>query len=172
MEATRETNSHAIPDLIHDALFIAIIGGAVTALFFLVLDSFQGAPYHTAAVMGAALLEGTAIGEASLSLDVAALYSRFHIFAFALLGIVLSFAIHQVERRADHPGRAMAAMILVVVASIFALIASLMPGALSQVGILPVAMALALAALCVAAYLTHEHRPARWRSLKEAAHLA
>ena len=76
-----------------------LIGAAVVAAWFFVLDVARGAPFHTPAALGSALLLGAAgPGEIVVTFGVIAVYTVVHIAAFVIGGILFVALAEQVER--------------------------------------------------------------------------
>ena len=76
-----------------------LIGAAVVAVWFFVLDVARGAPFHTPAALGSALLLGAAgPGEIVVTFGVIAVYTVVHIAAFVIGGILFVALAEQVER--------------------------------------------------------------------------
>jgi len=76
-----------------------LIGAAVVAAWFFVLDVARGAPFHTPAALGSALLLGAAgPGELVVTFGVIAVYTVVHIAAFVIAGVVFVALAEQVER--------------------------------------------------------------------------
>src|SRR6266702_4582418 len=74
----------SIHHLIADGVVGGLLAGLVVALWFLVVDSVAGRPFHTPAAL-AATLAGQEVGPPTLRLVVA--YSLIHFGVFALLGV-------------------------------------------------------------------------------------
>lgn len=76
-----------------------LIGAAVVAAWFFVLDVASGAPFRTPAALGSALLLGAAgPGEIYVSLGMIAVYTVVHVAAFVIAGVVFVALAEQVER--------------------------------------------------------------------------
>lgn len=86
--------------LVTDGLFTGMIGAIVVALWFLLLDSIQGRPFHTPALLGTVLLHGgqvAANGPIVAPLEIAA-YTAFHFVMFIAVGFVLSWLMDLFEK--------------------------------------------------------------------------
>src|SRR5262245_7156229 len=99
MNATTATKTHTLADYLYDAIFVAGIGGGLIALFFLAFDSLaHGQPFLTPTLLGKVLFER--LSPASVrgaDMMAVAEYSVVHFVGFGLLGIVISFVVHQAE---------------------------------------------------------------------------
>lgn len=85
--------------VIREGIVAGLIGAAVVALWFLVLDSAVGRPLYTPAALGSAFLYGVAAADAVVvSVGTVVGYTLFHIAAFLMFGIVVSALLMQVEK--------------------------------------------------------------------------
>ena len=76
-----------------------LIGAAVVAAWFFELDVARGAPFHTPAALGSALLLGaTGPGEIVVTFGLIAVYTVVHVAAFVIAGVVFVALAEQVER--------------------------------------------------------------------------
>jgi len=124
-----------------------LIGAAVVAVWFFLLDLANGSPFRTPAALGSALLLGASgPGEISATFGLVAVYTLVHVAAFVVAGIVFVALAEQVERVP-----AMALLVLLTAILLEGLVlATIGVGAqwvLGTVGWLSVAVANALAVL-------------------------
>ena len=78
-------------DFAYETFFGAAIGGAVIALFFLVVDAVAGRVFFTPSLMGTALVSDAPVTvDTPVRLDMVALYSVAHFALFLVLGAVAS----------------------------------------------------------------------------------
>ncbi|HEY3220787.1 MAG TPA: hypothetical protein VGJ80_08645 [Gemmatimonadales bacterium] len=76
-----------------------LIGAAVVAAWFFVLDVTGGTPFHTPAALGSALLLGASgPGEIVVTFGLVAVYTVVHVAAFVVAGVVFVALAEQVER--------------------------------------------------------------------------
>src|SRR5437867_9602756 len=76
-----------------------LIGAAVVAVWFFLLDVARGTPFHTPAALGSALLLGAAgPGEIVVTFGVITVYTVVHIAAFVIAGLLFVALAEQVER--------------------------------------------------------------------------
>src|SRR5712691_9810113 len=98
--------------VIMKGLVTGLVGAGAVAAWFFVRDLAGGAPLHTPAALGSALLLGAAgPAEVSVSLGLVATYTGVHVAAFIVAGIAL-------VALAEHVERAPAMAVLVVLAFI------------------------------------------------------
>ena len=76
-----------------------LIGAAVVAVWFFVLDLVNGNPFRTPAALGSALLLGASgPGEVVATFGLVAVYTVVHVAAFVVAGVVFVALAEQVER--------------------------------------------------------------------------
>lgn len=74
---------------------VGLLGGTAVAVFFLVLDLLAGMPLRTPSVLGQTLLFGRVEPNvATIDLGAVLLYTVVHFAIFALIGVVLTKAVH------------------------------------------------------------------------------
>ena len=94
----RITTLHDHPALARGVV-TGLIGAAVVAVWFLVLDVANGTPFRTPAALGSALLLGVAgPGDIVVSIGLVAVYTVMHVAAFIIAGVVFVALAEQVER--------------------------------------------------------------------------
>jgi hypothetical protein len=78
---------------------VGIIGGLAVALWFLILDTIAGHPFHTPSLLGQVVLFGNARPDTSqLVFGAILVYTAFHFAVFALIGMGLVVLVHWAER--------------------------------------------------------------------------
>jgi len=84
-------------NLAREGVVAGAIGATGVALWFLIVDTFAGQPFHTPTILGSALLSvfGPAQGEGATTFVIA--YTLFHYAMFAGLGVLLTFVVHRAE---------------------------------------------------------------------------
>jgi hypothetical protein len=76
-----------------------LVGAAVVAAWFFVLDLISGHPFRTPAALGSGLLMGAAgPGEIGVTFGLVAAYTVLHVAAFVIAGVVFVALAEQVER--------------------------------------------------------------------------
>jgi hypothetical protein len=74
---------------------VGIIGGLAVAVWFLILDSIAGRPFHTPSLLGQVVLFGDSTPDTTRIVFGAILvYTAFHFAVFALLGMGLVALVH------------------------------------------------------------------------------
>ena len=156
-------------DFVYEAFYCGAIGGSVVALFFLLMDSIRGEPFFTPSLMGQVLFEGTPAADVvDLRLDMVAYYTAVHFASFGLLGCVIAFAVREAELHARNPVGVLLGLFVFVEWAFFVATWVFLPGVMEVLGPFRVAFANLLAAGGIVLFLTSQHRPEAWESLKEA----
>jgi hypothetical protein len=143
-----------------------LIGAAVVAVWFFVLDFVTGNPFRTPAALGSALLLGASgPGEVVATFGLVAVYTVVHVAAFVVAGIVFVALAEQVERVP-----AMALLVLLTAILLEGLfLATIGVGAqwvLGTVGWLSVAVANALAVIAMGWQVWRTHPTLQRRMLE------
>ncbi len=160
-------------DLAYESLYSAAIGGSVIALFFLVIDAWNGQMLFTPSLLGGVLFGGVEASSISeVRMDWVAYATIAHFLAFTVIGIGVTLVAHEVELHSRHPftilfGVFAAIEWIFLVGGMF-----LLPGVITALGFWRVATANLLAAAGIAAFLWAAHQPQAWEQLKQSAHLA
>ena len=84
---------------LRDGLLAGLVGAALVAVWFLILDLSQGQPFRTPALLGAAIFEG--LRDPTLlriTTPVVLGYTALHVVAFALFGLLCAVIIAALER--------------------------------------------------------------------------
>lgn len=164
---------HALANVLYDGFYSAGIGGSVVALFFLVIDAWQGQPLSTPSLMGSVLFAGIPASAAvEVHLDMVAFYTGVHFLSFSTLGILAAVAVRGAELHSRHPALLIGAL-FVLIEVLFSISAtSLMPGVLARLGIARVGAANLLAALGMGLFLLQSHRPAAFQRILHGLHRA
>jgi hypothetical protein len=148
-----------------------LIGAAVVAVWFFLLDLASGSPFRTPAALGSALLLGAAgPGEIGVTFGLVAAYTVLHVAAFVIAGVVFVALAEQVERVP-----AMALLVLLTAILLDGLVlATLGVGAqwvLGTVGWWSVIVANVLAVLAMGWQVWRTHPVLQRRLLEERPHL-
>ena len=163
MKTLAADSTHTLGDYIYDAILVAGIGGGLIALFFLAFDTFvHGQPFLTPTLMGKVLFQG--VDPASVqTVDMMAVaqFSLVHFLGFGLLGLGISFVVHQAEMHSRHPLLVIGLVFVVLEAAFWLGITLALPGVIDRLGQLPVAAANLIAAAGVAMFFIIAHRPER-----------
>lgn len=143
--------------VVREGIVAGMVGAVTVAVWFLVLDAVQGRPLYTPAALGSAILLGTTSpADVQTSLGIVAAYTALHISAFIALGLVAAVLIGRAEK---HPHVLLGAALLFVTVETFAigLIAAAAAWLLDVMPWWTIAVANALAALVMGAYLWRAH---------------
>ncbi len=144
-----------------------LVGAAVVAVWFFLLDLASGSPFRTPAALGSALLLGASgPGEIIATFGLVAVYTLVHVAAFVVAGIVFVALAEQVERVP-----AMALLVLLTAILLEGLVlATIGVGAqwvLGTVGWVAVAVANALAVVAMGWQVWRTHPTLQRRLLQE-----
>jgi hypothetical protein len=149
-------------------LITGLIGAAVVAVWFFLLDVLAGAPFTTPVALGSALLFGASNADsAALNLGVVAAYTVVHVVAFAIAGVVFVMIAEGIERSPSFLLLAVLSAIVLegVVVAVLALGAQWVLGAL---GIWSVFLGNLLAVAGMGWYVWQTHPVLRHRLREEA----
>ena len=160
-------------DLAYESLYCAAIGGSVIALFFLVIDAWNGQLLFTPSLLGGVLF-GRVPAESitEVRMDWVGYATILHFIVFGVIGTTVALVAHEVELHSRHPatvlfGVFMAIEWIFLVGAMF-----LLPGVITVLGFWRVAAANLLAAVGIAAFLWANHRPEAWEKFKQTTHFA
>jgi hypothetical protein len=84
---------NSVCSTLREGIVAGLIGAALTALWFLGVDAFDGRPLRTPALLGQALL-----GDLSPTVTILA-YTAIHLAAFALFGVLTAVLVELAERQ-------------------------------------------------------------------------
>lgn len=95
----RSPSRYTFSDIALDGLVAGVIGAAVVALFYFIVDMIHHQPLHTPSLLGSVLLHGADVArEAPIEPLPIAAYTAFHAISFMLLGLGLSWMVALIER--------------------------------------------------------------------------
>ena len=139
-------------DVAYETFYSAAIGGAVPALYFLMVDVLAGQPLATPSTLGSALFMGVAPGTA------VSLYSLVHFATFGILGFVASGLVRTLEERSGG-GFVLPALALFVTVTGGMWVADLtvMNGVVAALGQGNLMISGALTSLVMTGFLRHAH---------------
>ena len=163
----QEARARTRADLAYESLYCAAIGGSVIALFFLVIDAYNGQPLFTPSLLGGVLFGGVdASAVSEVRMDWVAYATIAHFLAFTALGVGVTLVAHEVELHSRHPFTILFGVFAAIewgflVAGMF-----LLPGVISALGFWRVAGANLLAAGGIATFLWANHQPEAWERFK------
>jgi hypothetical protein len=106
LEASTPAQLSAVPTLHQDGIIAGVIGAAVIALWFLLVDSVQGRPLYTPTVLGTALFRGGAgLGTPEMlppSMEMVWMFTWVHGLLFVAIGGIASWLLALAERDPDY----------------------------------------------------------------------
>jgi hypothetical protein len=100
----REESSGSGTAVYTDGMLAGVAGGGAIALWFLLVDVWNGRPFYTPTVLGAAVF-GAGAGDPATaipSLDVVLPFTWLHLLVFVVLGVVASRLLAVAERDANY----------------------------------------------------------------------
>jgi len=162
MQTIQHTRAHDGPRVLasqiaEDGFFCGVLGAAVVAAWYLVLDALAGRPLYTPALLGSLLFKsGADLSNVVIQPSIVAWYTAVHLFAFLVAGMVASWLAAQFQR---FPAVGVAMLFLFVLFETFFIIFALAEGKnlLGTLGLWTIAVANLLAALSMAAFLWWRH---------------
>ncbi|MGZ8376427.1 MAG: DoxX family protein [Gemmatirosa sp.] len=84
---------------LYDGMLAGLVGAAVIALWFLIIDTIDGRPLFTPATLGRGLLGVLAPGEQAASVGtLVSAYTVFHVLAFLVVGLLAAYVAGVAER--------------------------------------------------------------------------
>src|SRR2546425_1611034 len=105
-DTSRSSEFPAVSTLHQDGIIAGVIGAAVVALWFLVVDALQGRPLYTPTVLGTALFRGGAgLGTPEMlpvSMEMVWMFTWVHGLLFVALGGIASWLLHVAERNPSY----------------------------------------------------------------------
>ena len=156
-----------VADVLFDAFYSGAIGGSIVALFFLFVDLVRAEPLFTPSLMGSVLFGGVDAAQVrGVDLGMVALYSIVHFASFGVLGTLVALAVHEVELHSKHPAVVLGVLFLIFEGAFGLAAALVMPGAITQIGAVHVAIANLLAAAGMGLFFMTSHQPAVWRRIR------
>ena len=84
--------------VIRQGVVAGLIGAAVVAVWFLIVDSVAGRPLFTPAALGSVVLHGAGATEVEISVGTVLGYSLIHVAGFMLFGVIVSALVTQAEK--------------------------------------------------------------------------
>ena len=92
------TNEVRAQEVIQQGIVAGLIGAAVVATWFLIVDSVAGRPLFTPAALGSVVLYGAGATEVEISTGTVLGYSLIHVAGFLLFGVIVNALVTQVEK--------------------------------------------------------------------------
>src|SRR5688572_7301955 len=121
---TTERYTPNVPAMCRDGVIAGILGAAVVAVWFLIIDVIHGRPLLTPTVLGTALLPrragGDSLSAVSVSLGLTAVFTLMHGLVFVVIGTITSLLL---TVSGQHPGLVFGILLLFVLEFGFSLAA-------------------------------------------------
>ena len=156
---TRGKFKHNWVDFLFDSFYSGAIGGSVVALFFLAVDSLDGQPFFTPALIGHVLFKGfPADTAANLSLAGVPQAVMVHFAWSATMGVLITWVVHEVELHSRHPVEVLLVLFALIEVSFLVVAPLAMPGVITQLGIVRVGVANLLAAGSISLFFLWSHQ--------------
>jgi hypothetical protein len=132
--------------VLEDGTLAGLIGAAVVALWFLVLDIARGEPFLTPSLLGSVLFLGRTVeGAQARNVVMIFAYSGIHIMAFLAAGIALAGMISVFERN-PQLGLVLVLLFLLFQSIVFGMEVTIVPALVGALGAVSVAVANLMAA--------------------------
>jgi hypothetical protein len=148
-----------------DGLFAGALGALTVAVFFLVVDVFEGRPLFTPSLLGSVLfLRQSAEAVGSVDIPMVFAYTGVHFAVFVAVGMAAAFMVSEFE--ANPPvGLVLLLLFICFEAGFFGVTVGIAPGVIGVLGAWLVGIANLLAAAAMAAYLLWWSHPEAFRNL-------
>lgn len=151
--------------LVQDGFVAGVIGGAIVAVFFLILDSIAGHPFFTPTLLGSVLILGKSAAEVtSAQAPIVVTYSAIHMLVFIAAGIAAAWAVRQFEEH-PHLGVLLVFLFIFFEASFMGVVFAFGPQLIYALGAWLIAAANLLSAAGMAVYLLVIRHPRAFSSL-------
>ncbi len=143
--------------VLYDGVITGVVGAAVVAIWFLLIDMMTSTPFATPAALGSAVLLGASNpGEIQFRLGVILAYSFLHLGAFLAVGITFAWLAHRAKQTAGFWLRGVA--VLVLLEGLFLGTVEIMSGwVLGEVGWWVVLIANVLAVAAMGGWILRRH---------------
>jgi len=149
--------------MLQDGVLAGMIGAAIVALWFLVLDIARAKPFFTPSLLGSALLLGKNVEQTP---DVNAImvlaYTGVHGILFLIAGVLVSWMFHQIERN-PQLGLVLLLIFLLFESILFGFEVTLVPHLVGALGAFAVGFANLLSASGMFWFLLRRHPEAMSR---------
>jgi hypothetical protein len=155
--ATQSSGRSLASQVLEDGFFVGVIGAAVVALWYLLLDTIAGRPLFTPSLLGSILFRGaTDVSNVTIDPATVAWYTAVHVLAFLGVGLVASWLAAQFEKF-PQVGIVMLFLFVIFESAFFFFAIAVGRNLLGVLGVWTVAVANLLAAAAMAAYLWWRH---------------
>jgi hypothetical protein len=146
-----------VSQILEDGFFAGVLGAAVVALWYLVLDTIAGRPLYTPSLLGSLLFQSsTNAAHITVQPAIVAWYTAVHFLAFLGIGMIASWLAAQFEKF-PAVGIAMLFLFVLFETAFFIFAFAVGRSVLGTLGLWTVAVANLLAAAAMALYLHYRH---------------
>ena len=143
--------------LLEEGVLAGLLGAAVVAVWFLVLDGARGQLFHTPTLLGSVLFLGTEPAEVTGTNGMIIFaYSGLHVVAFLMAGAALAWMVSQFERNPQF-GFFLLLLFLLFESLLFSFEAAIFPRLVGELGTVAVAAANLFSAITMFAFLLGRH---------------
>jgi hypothetical protein len=146
-----------LASVLEDGVLTGMVGAAVVALWFLVLDGARGHLFFTPSLIGSVLFLGQTPAEVSSVNGLVVLaYTGLHGILFLIAGIAVAWMFSEFERNPQF-GMVLLLLFLLFESIVFSFEAAVVPGLVGATGTLAVASANLFAAVAMFWFLLRRH---------------
>ncbi|UCE85835.1 MAG: hypothetical protein JSU66_16145 [Deltaproteobacteria bacterium] len=162
--ATRSAErGSGVVTILEDGVLSGILGAAVVAAFFLLLDFVRGEPLHTPSLLGSVLFLGKSVEEVTtVSAMIVFAYTGLHVLVFMFAGAILAWMVSQFEANPQF-GMVLLLIFLLFEAVLFGFEVTVVPSLVGELGAWAVGLANLLSAVVMFGYLLRRHPEAMSR---------
>ena len=162
---TRTETRSLTSQILEDGFFCGMLGAAVVALWYLVLDTLAGRPLYTPSLLGSFLFKSPVdVATVTVQPAIVAWYTAVHFLAFLGVGMVAAWLAAQFARF-PAVGVAMLFLFVIFETAFFCFALAVGKHVLGTLGLWTIAVANLLAAGAMAGYLWWKH-PSAVRNMK------
>jgi hypothetical protein len=156
---TRGKYKHDLADFLFDSFYSAAIGGSVVALFFLLIDTLDGRPFFTPALIGHTLFNGVTAAEgANLKFSEVPQIVLVHFLWSAAMGTIITWVVHEVELHSRHPVEVLLVVFAIIETSLLLVVPIVLPGVVTEIGVVRLGLANLLAAGSISVFFVWSRR--------------
>jgi hypothetical protein len=151
--------------IIEDGVVTGIMGAAVVAVWFLILDFVRGVPFFTPSLLGSVLFLGELVDEATtVSATMVFAYTGLHGLLFLIAGVVIAWMFSQFEQN-PQLGMVLLLLFMLFESILLGLEVTVVPHLVGALGTWAVGIANLLSAIAMFWFLLRR-RPGAWARLR------
>jgi hypothetical protein len=159
------STSRNVAVIVQDGFVSGVIGGAIVAVFFLIVDAIAGHPLMTPTLLGSVFLLGKSAADVTaVQAPVVVSYTAVHMLAFIAAGIAAAWSVWEFEEH-PHIGVLLLFLFLFFEVSFLGLTFAFAPDIVRSLGGWLIGIANLLSAAGMAIYLLVIRHPKAFRSL-------